>query len=58
MSKRYLIAISKKISAISGGVDLCLSTELYAKNKSFMKDFKETGEVNVTCNMLQFFKDN
>ena len=33
-----------------------LSPELYAKNKSFMKDFKETGEVNVTSNMLQFFR--
>ena len=33
-----------------------LSPELYAKNKSFMKDFKETGEANIGKNMLQFFQ--
>ena len=33
-----------------------LSPELYAKNKSFMKDFKETGEANIGKNMLKFFQ--
>ena len=33
-----------------------LLPELYAKNKSFMKDFKETGEANIGRNMLQFFQ--
>ena len=37
-------------------VDLYLSPELYATNKSFMKDFKETGEVIIDDNMLQFFQ--
>ena len=44
------------ISVILGSVDLYLLWELFAKNKSFMKDFKETGEINVTSNMLQFFR--
>ena len=42
---RHPIAISPDISVILGAVDLYLSPELCAKNKSFMKDFKETGEV-------------
>ena len=53
---RHPIAISPDISVILGSVDLYLSPELYAKNKSFMKDFKETGEANIGKNMLQFFQ--
>ena len=37
-------------------VDLYLSPELYATNKSFMKDFKETWEEIIDDNMLQFFQ--
>ena len=51
---RHLIVISPYISVILGSVDLYLSPELYAKNKSFVKDFKETGEVNIDDNTLQF----
>ena len=53
---RHPIAISPDISVILGSVDLYLSPELYAKNKSFMKDFKEIGEVNIDNNTLQFFR--
>ena len=53
---RHPIAISPDISVILGTVDLYLSPELYAKNKSFMKDFKEIGEVNIDNNTLQFFR--
>ena len=52
---RHPITISPGISVILGSVNLYLSPELYAKNKSFMKGFKETGEVNIDDNMLQFF---
>ena len=52
--KRYPIVITPSISKILGGVHLYLSPELYAKNKSFMKDFKETGEVNINKKTLQF----
>ena len=53
---RYLIALVPQHSIIFGGVNLYLSPELYAKNKSFMRDFKENGEVKVTSDMLQFFR--
>ena len=56
MSKRYPIIISPKQSMIFDDVDIYLSPTLYAKNKSFMKTFKETGEVNVTSDMLQLFR--
>ena len=52
---RYPIALLPEHSIILGSVDLYLSPELYAKNKSFMRDFKEKGEVKVTSDMLQFF---
>ena len=51
---RHLIVISPYISVILGSVDLYLSPELHAKNKSFAKDFKKTGEVNIDENTLQF----
>ena len=53
---RHPIAISPDISVILGSVNLYLSSELYAKNKSFMKDFNETGEVNIDNNTPQFFQ--
>ena len=53
---RHPITISPDISVILGAVGLYLLPELYAKNKSFMKDFKETGEVNIDENTLQFLR--
>ena len=53
---RHSIAISPDISVILGAVDLYLSPELHAKNKSFLKNFKQTGEVNIDENRLQFFR--
>ena len=53
---RYQIALMSQHSIIFGGVDLYLSPDLYAKNKSFMRDFKENKEVKVTSGMLQFFR--
>ena len=54
--KSYAIFITPSISKIlAGGVDLYFSPELYAKNNSFMKDFKETREVNVDEKTLQLF---
>ena len=56
MSRRYPIIIGPKKSIIFDDVDIYLSPALYAKNKSFMKAFKETGQVNVTSDMLQLFR--
>ena len=53
---RYPITLLPEHSIIFGGVNLYLSPELYAKNKSFMRDFKENGEVKVTSDMLQYFR--
>ena len=53
---RYPIALLPEHSIILGSVDLYLSPELYAKNKSFITDFKENREVKVTPDMLQFFR--
>ena len=39
-------------------VDIYLSPELYARNKSFLRSFTETGEVNVTSTMLNRFRRN
>ena len=39
-------------------VDIYLSPELYARNKSFLQSFTETGEVNVTSTMLNRFRRN
>ena len=39
-------------------VDIYLSPELYARNKSFLRSFTETSEVNVTSTMLNRFRRN
>ena len=39
-------------------VDIYLLPELYARNKSFLRSFTETGEVNVTSPMLNRFRTN
>ena len=41
---------------VLGNIDLYLSPELYAKNKWFLSDFTETGEVNLTSSMLTRFR--
>ena len=53
---RYPIALMPQHSIIFGGVNLYLFPELYAKNKSFMRNFKENREVRVTSDMLQLFQ--
>ena len=55
-SSRYPIIINDDKFIVLGNIDLYLSPELYAKNKSFLRDFTETGEVNVTSCMLTRFR--
>ena len=40
-----------------GKVTFFLSPELYAKNKSFLKYFREIGVVDVTSKMLNHFRN-
>ena len=55
-SSRYPIIITDDKFIVLGNIDMYLSPELYAKNKSFLRDFTETGEVNVTSCMLTRFR--
>ena len=57
MSYRYPIIISQSLFVLLGDVDIYLSPELYAKNKSFLKHFRETGVVNGTPKMLNHFRN-
>ena len=57
MSYRYPIIISQSLFVLLGDVDIYLSPELYAKNKSFLKHFGETGVVNVMPKMLNHFRN-
>ena len=57
ISKRYLIIITKIYVLMLGKVTFFLSPELYAKNKSFLKYFRETGVVDVTQGMLNDFRN-
>ena len=41
IQQRYPIVISKKLSVVLGNVDIYLSPELYAKNKSFKNNLKK-----------------
>ena len=52
---RYPIALLLQHFITFDGDDLYLSPELYAKNKSFMRNFKDNREVKVTSDMLQLF---
>ena len=54
---RYPIIISQSLFVLLGDVDIYLSPELYAKNKSFLKHFRETGVANVTPEMLNHFRN-
>ena len=57
MLYRYPIIISQSLFVLLGDVDIYLSPELYATNKSFLKHFRETGVVNVTPKMLNHFRN-
>ena len=57
MSYRYPIIISQSLFVLLGDVDIYLLPELNAKNKSFLKHFRETGVVNVMLKMLNHFRN-
>ena len=56
MSKRWPIIINQKTCIIKEDVELYITPEMYAKNKSFFKEIPETDEVNVTSAMLTDFR--
>ena len=47
MLDRFPIIVNQSVFILAKGVDIYLSPELYAQNKSFLKHFRETGVVNV-----------
>ena len=57
-SNRYPILINDDHFTVLENVEIYLSPELYARNKSFLRSFTETGEVNVTSTMLNRFNRN
>ena len=57
-SNRYPILINDDHFTVLENVDIYLSSELFARNKSFLRSFTETGEVNVTSTMLNRFRRN
>ena len=57
MPYRYPIIISQSLFVLLGLVDIYLLPELYAKNKSFLKHFRETGVLNITPKMLNHFRN-
>ena len=57
-SNKYPILINDDHFTVLENVDIYLSPELYARNKSFLRSFIETGEVNVTSTMLNRFRRN
>ena len=57
ISKRYPIIITDIYFLMLGKVTFFLSPELYAKNKSFLRHFRETAAVDVTPGMLQRFRN-
>ena len=57
-SSKYPIVINDDHFNVLENVDIYLSPELYARNKSFLRSFTETGEVNVTSTMLNRFRAN
>ena len=56
ISKRYPIIITETYFLMLGKVTFFLSPELYAKNKSFLKYFREIGVVNVLQGLLNDFR--
>ena len=57
ISKRYPIIITETYFLMLGKVTFFLSPELDAKNKSFLKYFREIGVANVTSKMLNDFRN-
>ena len=57
ISKRYPIITTEIYFLMLGKVTCFLLPELYAKNKSFLKYFREIGVVNVTSKMLNDFRN-
>ena len=57
-SNRYPILINDNHFTVLENVNIYLSPELYARNKSFLRSFTETGKVNVTSTMLNSFRRN
>ena len=57
ISKRYPIITTKIYFLMLGKVTFFLSPELCAKNKSFLKHFRETGVVDITQGMLNDFRN-
>ena len=57
ISKRYPIIITETNFLMLGKVTFFLSPELYAKNKSFLKYFREIGVVDVLPGMLNNFRN-
>ena len=53
---RYPIIITDTGTVIYGGIDIYLSPELCAKNRSFLRNLRETGQVNVTSSMSTKFR--
>ena len=56
ISKRYLIIITEIYFLMLGKVTFFLSPELYAKNKSFLKYFREIRVVDVSQGLLNDFR--
>ena len=55
-NEKYPLIFSDVILTIKGGVDLYITPELYARNKSIFKDLPEIPAVNVTSTLLTRFK--
>ena len=56
ISKRYPIIITETYFLMLGKVTFFISPELYAKNKSFLKYFREIGVVDVSQGLLNDFR--
>ena len=57
MSNRYPLIINKTHFVLLGNVKFYLLPELYAKNKSFLKHFRETTAVDVMPGMLNHLRN-
>ena len=57
-SNKYPIVINDDHFTVLENVDIYLSPEQYARNKSFLGSFTETGVVNNTSTMLNRFRRN
>ena len=58
LSNKYPVVRNDDYFTVLENVDIYLSPELYARNKSFLGSFTETGEVNVMSTMLNRFRRN